>query len=1116
MPRTPSETKIIRYLQRMRECRGVVTPETGYYPPLQELLNAIGEELKPKVRIVSQPKGAAAGVPDFGFYTEEQLRRTRKSSAPAEKPARGAAEIKPLSADIGELLNSEQVKKYALSSGVVLAANYREFALAEMQNGVMREIDRRAIAASEGEFWQRAEHPQKTAAECAEEICQFLSRALSHNAPIASAEDLARILASFAREILARLERDEDESVMRNLRGALESSLQMKFEGADGGRFFRSTLAQTIVYGMFSAWMESDETPFHWRGAGWLLKNPVMKTLFGEISKPDNLGRMNLEKMLDGAAAALDRVPEKGKLFGGADAAIAIQHFYEPFLAAFDPALRKEMGVWYTPPEIVRYMVERVDRVLREELQIADGFAADNVYVLDPCGGTGAYIAEVLRRIHKTCAARGDGDLAAAAAKTAAQTRVIGFEILSASYVVAHWQIGALLKNFGAPLKDDERAAIYLTNSLTNWTPAEQPPLDNFPGLEEERDAANEIKQQKPILVILGNPPYNAFAGTSPEEEEDLVAAYKAGLYREWGVRKFNLDDLYVRFFAMAEKRIAKTGSGIVSFISNYSYTAEPSFVVMRKSLLRTFDRAWVENMHGDRNKSERAPDGRSSNTVFAMRGFSPGIRQGIVVGLFCKTSGSESDAEILYRNDIDAADAEERRAQLLASLDETGAKFDSRYEKAKPRKWNKFSFRPMKVGAFMSWASLDSLCAVLFNCPIERRGMSLIPMQGDEKQTLASVAAYLDAEITNTEIAQIEPRFMKSSGEFDAEKVRINILTKVQEKKLTADKCKLKVYPFKPFDSRIAYLDKEIASLFSRPSPELICNSSGANWFYVSRDTGRVSGEGAPAFVARDISDYSVISGGARCIPFYLYSPEESDGDLVSQKRNRRTANLSETARAYLRKLKFANPDEDEEAAEILWLHSLAVCYAPDYQSENADGLRIGWPRIPLPPSAETLRHSAALGKKVRALLDIATPLRQTHLAPLATFRGNANNLALSESWGYKDGAGKTYPGAAKPEAMILPPEYAPFADSLGAPLAVRLNAESRWECVPARVWKYRIGGFQPPKKWLSYRAEKVLHRPLRPEEAKTFAEIIRRIAALILLEKELNGNYRGARGMV
>ncbi len=1100
MPRTPSETKIIRYLQRMRECRGVVTPETGYYPPLQELLNAIGEELKPKVRIVSQPKGAAAGVPDFGFYTEEQLRRTRKSSAPAEKPARGAAEIKPLSADIGELLNSEQVKKYALSSGVVLAANYREFALAEMQNGAVREIDRRAIAASEEEFWQRAEHPQKTAAECAEEICQFLSRALSHNAPIASAEDLARILASFAREILARLERDEDESVMRNLRGALESSLQMKFEGADGGRFFRSTLAQTIVYGMFSAWMESDETPFHWRGAGWLLKNPVMKTLFGEISKPDNLGRMNLEKMLDGAAAALDRVPEKSKLFGGADAAIAIQHFYEPFLAAFDPTLRKEMGVWYTPPEIVRYMVERVDRVLREELQIADGFAADNVYVLDPCGGTGAYIAEVLRRIHKTCAARGDGDLAAAAAKTAAQTRVIGFEILSASYVVAHWQIGALLKNFGAPLKDDERAAIYLTNSLTNWTPAEQPPLDNFPGLEEERDAANEIKQQKPILVILGNPPYNAFAGTSPEEEEDLVAAYKAGLYREWGVRKFNLDDLYVRFFAMAEKRIAKTGSGIVSFISNYSYTAEPSFVVMRKSLLRTFDRAWVENMHGDRNKSERAPDGRSSNTVFAMRGFSPGIRQGIVVGLFCKTSGSESDAEILYRNDIDAADAEERRAQLLASLDETGAKFNARYEKANPDEFNKLSFRPLAVsGDFARWAAIDELYEQMENGMVEARGGALIDIDRDALES--RMRDYFNSEIEWEEYLRAGAGLVNNAADLNAKETRKNAV----HHQFNSDN--IARYTNAAFDERFCYYTG-IRPIWNRNRPKLWKQFKPGNSFLVSRPRGMGTDEGAPALFTTALCDYGAISL-ARCIPFYLYSPEESDGDLVSQKRNRRTANLSETARAYLRKLKFANPDEDEEAAEILWLHSLAVCYAPDYQSENADGLRIGWPRIPLPPSAETLRHSAALGKKVRALLDIATPLRQTHLAPLATFRGNANNLALSESWGYKDGAGKTYPGAAKPEAMTLPPEYAPFADSLGAPLAVRLNAESRWECVPARVWKYRIGGFQPPKKWLSYRAEKVLHRPLRPEEAKTFTEIIRRIAALILLEKELNGNY-------
>ena len=166
---------------------------------------------------------------------------------------------------------------------------------------------------------------------------------------------------------------------------------------------------------------------------------------------------------------------------------------------------------------------------------------------------------------------------------------------------------------------------MYLTNALTGWEPpSEKPKQIAFPGFADERDAADKVKQEKPILVILGNPPYNAYAGVSPDEENNLVEPYKSGLISEWGIRKFNLDDLYIRFFRLAEKRIAEHGGrGVVSFISNHSWISEPSFVVLRQHLLNSFDCFWVENMHGNRKISEYAPDGRTSETIFATPGFS-------------------------------------------------------------------------------------------------------------------------------------------------------------------------------------------------------------------------------------------------------------------------------------------------------------------------------------------------------------------------------------------------------------------------------------------------------------------------------------------------------------
>ncbi len=251
--------------------------------------------------------------------------------------------------------------------------------------------------------------------------------------------------------------------------------------------------------------------------------------------------------------------------------------------------------------------------------------------------------------------------------------RVFGFEILPAPFVVSHLQIGLLLSDLGAPLGEKERAGVYLTNALTGWEPPQGPKQHLvFPELEAERDAAELVKREKPILVILGNPPYNAFAGVAHGEEQDLVEPYKQGLIKEWGIKKFNLDDLYVRFFRLAERRIGeRSPRGVVSFISNHSWVSEPSFVVLRKKLLESFDKFWIENMHGNRKTSEYAPDGRTSETIFAVPDSSVGIQQGVVISLWVKTGQAGEKKNVVYRDDLHDARAIDRRAHLLSSLDD-------------------------------------------------------------------------------------------------------------------------------------------------------------------------------------------------------------------------------------------------------------------------------------------------------------------------------------------------------------------------------------------------------------------------------------------------------------
>ena len=496
---------------------------------------------------------------------------------------------------------------------------------------------------------------------------------------------------------------------------------------------------------------------------------------------------------------------------------------------------------------------------------------------------------------------------------------------------------------------------------------------------------------------MLGNPPYNAFAGVSPQEEQGLVEVYKRNLNAPvasggWGIKKFNLDDFYVRFFRLAERRIVENqpvAREVVSFISNHSWISEPSFVVLRQHLLDSFDKFWVENLHGNRKISEYAPDGRTSETVFAIHGFSVGIQQGVATSLWVKTG--------------------------------------------KPRD-----------GA--------------------RR------------------------------------------------------------------------YPFKPMDVRYAYLDATIQPLFSRPSPELLMHSRlVGNRFLVTRDTADKTPEGPPFYAARLVCDYDSISGHARHFPALLCP----DDHLFSDGKTR--ANLSNAARAYLADLGIAGADADHCVAGLIWMHALAIGYSPSYLAENADGIRLGWPRVPLPDSRKALEGSADLGQQVAILLDTEAkvsgvtagkidPLLRT-IGVLSRVGGgtldpDAGDLDVTASWGHAGKNGVTMPAKgriidrehdrAEREAMAASAEISglPLDRALlllgSATRDVYLNDVAYWKNVPANVWEYYIGGYQVIKKWLSYRENGLLGRGLRAEEAREVTDTTRRLAAIILMQPALDENYR------
>jgi len=977
------------YLKDLRDNRGAGVPETSGYPALSNLFNEIGKTLKPKVRCVINPANVGAGIPDGGLFTADQFQRAADAEPKqGQVPERGVVEVKGPADDVPAIARSEQVKKYSAKYGLVLVTNYRDFMLVGKDTqGHPLPMEGFTLAESEKEFWQLAEHPQKAAKEHGERFCEYLKRVMLSVAPLSAPQDVAWFLGSYARDAKGRVENHKDLSALAAVRDALEEALGMKFTGEKGEHFFRSTLVQTIFYGVFSAWVlwhrerPARRDSFDWRVSAWSLRVPFIRALYDEVATPNKLGPLGLVEVLDWTAGALNRV-DRTVFFQKFRDEHAVQYFYEPFMEAYDPDLRKELGVWYTPLEIVRYQVARVDTVLREELGLPDGLADPNVVVLDPCCGTGAYIVEVLRKIAETLRAKGGDALIASDLKKAAMTRVFGFEIMPAPFVVSHLQLGLMLHDLGAPLSakgdQQERVGVYLTNSLTGWEPPTEEGKKRirqlgfgFPELQAERDAAEKVKRDSRILVVLGNPPYNAFAGVSPEEEQGLVEPYKKGLNTPpaeggWGIKKFNLDDLYVRFFRLAERRIAEmTGRGVVSFISNFSYLSDPSFVVLRQRFLVEFDKLWFDCMNGDsRETGKLTPDGKPDPSVFSTDYNREGIRVGTAICVMVRKAEREKTPVVRYRGFWGVR----KRKDLLGSL--VAKRLAGR--KAKPSQQNRYSFRPENVSdAYSAWPAVIELAAIPpFNGPVERRAGALVSIERDPLES--RMKSYFDAKVSNDEIRAIYASLMMTGNRIVGPEARRKILA---EHRFNADA--IVRYPFKVFDTRWSYLEN-VRPLFSEPSPQLLLQRFEGNAFFITRDTADKTPEGPPFFFSGLVCDYDCISGHARHFPIRVMNgsrlEKKQEATLFDAlggnlKTDVPVGNLSKAVRNYLSKIRIK--DHDAEAVGLVWLHALAVGYSPAYLAENADGIRRDWPRIPLPAARKALDKSAELGRKVAALLD-------------------------------------------------------------------------------------------------------------------------------------------------
>lgn len=1143
---------------------GEGTAETSYYPALNRLLEEVGKSLKPRVRCIIHLKNKGAGIPDGGLFTADQFPKKADTEINLSMlPARGAVEVKGSHEDVFKIVQTKQIADYLQKYRQVLVTNLRDFVLVGVdEQGKTIQLESFRLAENETIFWQQT--PQQLAQQQRERFVSYLQRVMLQAAPLVSPQDVAGLLASYAREAKARIDLAEL-TALQPIQQAFEEALGLTFDNKQGGDvFFRSTLVQTLFYGIFSAWvLWHNENPsrtdrFEWRLAAYSLHVPMVQSLYEEVARPTRIGRqgLNLEEVLDWAGAALNRV-QRGEFFSRFESGHAIQYFYEPFLQAFSPDLRKRYGVWYTPLEIVTYMVERVDRVLRQELGLADGLADEQVYVLDPCCGTGAYLVACVKRIQKTLQEQGEDALLAYHLKKAVTERLFGFEILPAPFVIAHLQLGLLLQAVGVPLAEGERAAVFLTNALTGWEPPkEKPKQPLLPALADERDAAEQVKQKAKILVVLGNPPYDAYAGVSPAEENGLVDVYKKGLREIWGIKKYNLDELYVRFFRLAERRIAEmTGQGVICFISNFSYLGDPSFVVMRQRFLQEFDSLWIDSLNGDsRGTGKRTPDGKPDPSVFSTQYNKAGIRVGTAVSLLVRRPQRASQPTVQYREFWGS----NKRSELLNSLET--ADFASYYQLASSQPTNRLSFQPAHLTSnYLNWPSLVELCQEApSNGLMEKRGGALIDIDREPLETRMKLYYLTDTpenldDTAKTKLEQKTWEQLETMKAALAQDAAGYIPRQVRLKVLKAEKfteSHLQKYAVRPFDIRWCYYS-QVSSLWNRSRPTLWAQLWKGNTFLMSRPAGVANPEGIPFFYTSLLGDNDFQRGHAYYFPVRLRSialkeQPSHQSRLFNEHHQLYQANLSAKARVYLAELGVEEVDEREETAELLWLHALAIGYSPHYLAENADGIRNDWPRIPLPHNRDLLQASAKWGQQVAALLDtekkvagVTEAILRPELKRLGSVQradGGALNpgsdLAMTAGWGYLQGESITMPGQGKAiereyttaELTAIEQGAATLNLTLEEALAqlgqttfdIYLNEVAFWRNVPAKVWAYTIGGYQVMKKWLSYREERVLGRPLKPEEAYEVRDMARRLAALVLLQPALNANYQAVKEQV
>ena len=584
--------------------------EHSYRPALQTLIEALGGG---GVRALNEPAHTDCGAPDF---------IVERGGVPV-----GHVECKDVGAHLDRAEAGEQLRRYRDGLPNLILTDYLEFRW--YASGALRET---ACLADPGG---------------AAGVAALFEAFFAADGPrVGDARELARRMAAKARLLRDGIARILAQDGAAGPLGDLLAAYRRVLIADLTAEAFADLQAQTAAYGLFAARCLHDPQAgrFTRQAAAFAETTPFLRDLFGRIAGPGIDPRIawiadDLATLLDRAdmAAVLAAFGRRGRRED------PVVHFYEDFLAAYDPALRERRGVYYTPEPVVGYVVRSIDRLLRDRFALADGLAqADDgarpVLILDPAAGTGTFLREAVACIRATVEAKGLAGAWPDYARDRLLPRLFGFELLMAPYAVCHLKLALEIGGAGLRLPAGQRLGVFLTNALEEAHEGTAGALFAHE-IAREAASADAVKREKPVMVVLGNPPYSGHSANKGKWIAGLIESYKRGFpeLKKPAQAKWLSDD-YVKFIRFAQWRIERTGEGALGFVTNHAWLDNPTFRGMRRSLMETFDEIRLLDLHGNAKKKERAPDGSKDENVFD-------IQQGVAIGLFVKRRGAGRDA---------------------------------------------------------------------------------------------------------------------------------------------------------------------------------------------------------------------------------------------------------------------------------------------------------------------------------------------------------------------------------------------------------------------------------------------------------------------------------------